>query len=198
MSSNGIDLSEYQHGTDITKMTGLDFVIAKGCQGSLSGGGFADPTFGTWAEQAKAAGVHFGTYLFFRAELLNARAQADFFCATVKPRSGMSLWIDYETYGVSGQHDAEAIGYAICEIKRNTGNKAKVGIYCDETGLAKIHPYLSEIPFNGLWLAQPSWGMTVQNPSLAWQVHQYEVFDEIDRNYSTWSRADWQSYWSWE
>ena len=197
MGTNGIDVSEYQHGTDITKMPGLDFVIAKACQGSTNGGGFEDTVYGEWAEQTEAAGAHFGAYCYFRPELLNARAQADYFCAVSRPRSGLSLWIDYETYGISGQHDAEEIGFFAAEVKRNTGNRGKIGIYCDDFGLNRILPYLAEIPYSALWNADPSRGMTVQNPSLAWQVHQYETLDNIDRDYSTWSRADWESFWTW-
>lgn len=198
MSTNGIDVSQYQAGLKLSSISGLDFTIAKASQGLTSGGGFADPHYKDFEHQANAIpGLHFGAYHFGRPEYLNARAQADYFCATAQPRSGMSLWYDYETWGVSGQYDAEEIGYFISEIKRNHGNKPKVGIYTNGEGLARIKPYLFEIPYNGLWFANPSVPMTTQNPSLAWQVHQYEVFGGIDRNYSVWSRADWESYWAW-
>ena len=194
MPANGIDVSEYQQGTDITKISGLDFVIAKATQGTT----ITDPTYEEWAGEAEKAGAQFGAYHFARAELLNARAQADFFSATARLRSGLSAWIDYETYGASGQADAEFLGYFAREVQYNSGSKRqKIGIYCNKTGLSRIKPWLHEIPYSALWLADPSSPMTTQNPGMAWQVHQYEVFEGIDRNYSTWSRADWESFWKW-
>jgi len=123
MGTNGVDVSQYQYGTDLTHMSGLDFVIAKASEGHT----IQDRSYGMWAQQAQAANAQFGAYHFFHAEALRTRAEADFFCSIARPRSGLSLWVDYETYGVSGQHDAEMLGYFIREVKGNIGNQQKVG-----------------------------------------------------------------------
>lgn len=191
--SNGIDLSSWQTGKIITGMPGLDFVIAKASEGVT----LEDDMYQSWASGAERVQAQFGAYHFAHPENLKARAEADFFCATAQPRSGLSLWVDYESYGDSGQIDAEWLGYFVCEVKRNVGNQQKVGIYCNGEGLARIQPYLHEIPYNGLWYADPDRGMTVQNPAMSWQVHQYEVFEGIDRNWSVWSAEEWISYWKW-
>ena len=193
MPSNGIDLSRFQAGVSLHGMTGLDFVIAKATEGTT----FKDASYNTFASETEAAGAQFGAYHFFHAEKLNARAQPDTFCAFARPRSGLSLWVDYETYGASGEADAEEIALFISEIKLNVGPQQKVGIYCNETGLSRIFPYRSEIPFNGLWYAQPSIPMTSQNALLPWQIHQYETLDGIDRNYSTWTPEQFKSFWTW-
>lgn len=191
--SNGIDVSQYQAETRLSTITGLDFCIAKATQGST----ITDPDYDSFAAQSENLDIQFGAYHYGRADLLAARAEADFFCSVARPRSGLSVWYDYEVYGASGQADAEVIGYWACEVKRNTGNKQKIGIYCNLTGLARIQPFLHEIPWdNALWLADRR-PMTTQNPSLAWKVHQYEVFAGIDRNYSVWPAAQWAEFWKW-
>lgn len=191
--SNGIDVSQYQKGLDLSTITGLDFVIAKATEGT----DIADPEYDNFAAQAERAGVQFGAYHFLHAEELNMRAQADFFCSVARPRSGLSVWIDYETYGATGQVDAEMIGYFAAEVKRNTGNKQKIGIYCNRYGLSRIRNYLHEIPYSALWIADPDHGMMVQGAEVGWQVHQYEVFEGIDRNWSVWSPQEWASLWKW-
>jgi GH25 family lysozyme M1 (1,4-beta-N-acetylmuramidase) len=193
MGSNGVDLSEFQAGTSLAALTGLDFVIAKASEGDT----IADPTYNLWASQAEEAGAQFGAYHFFHPETFNARAQAEFFVSVANPRSGLSLWVDYETYTPEGgQVDAEEIGLFISTVKIAVP-QAKVGIYANGTGLGKILPFLREIPFNGFWYANPSTPMTQQSAGLSWQIHQYESLDGIDRDYSTWSPAQFASYWKW-
>ena len=193
MSTNGIDLSNFQAGTSLHGMTGLDFVIAKATEGTT----FKDKSYPIFASEAEAAGAQFGAYHFFHAENMNARAQADTFCAYARPRSELSLWVDYETYGKDGQTDAEELALFISEIKLNVGQQQKVGIYCNGTGLARIFPYRAEIPFNGLWYATLDGHVDAQTAKMPWQINQYEVFQGIDRNTSIWTPAQWKSFWAW-
>jgi GH25 family lysozyme M1 (1,4-beta-N-acetylmuramidase) len=194
MPSNGVDLSDDQAGLELSSLAGLDFVIAKAVEGLTTDGA---TTYAGWAAQAEEVGAQFGAYAFFHPELLNARAQSDYFCTKANPRSGLSLWIDYETYGASGAADAEELGLFIDQIKVNVGNQQKVGIYANGTGLARILPYLAEIPFNGFWWANPSVPMTTQSTGLEWQIHQYESLNNIDRDYSTWTPGEFATYWQW-
>lgn len=192
MPSNGIDVSSYQAGLNLSTFAGLDFVLAKATEGS----NLADTSYTGFANQAKALKKIFGAYHFFHAEDLNARAQANWFMTYAKPQTGRSLWVDYETYGASPQADAEEIGYFIAEVKINFSHQ-KVGIYANATGLNRLFPYLKEIPFNGFWYARPDLPMTAQSAGLKWQIHQYETLDNIDRNYSTWSPEEFTAIWEW-
>lgn len=193
MPSNGVDVSNFNAGLELKSLSGLDFAIAKVTEGTT----FIDSTFNEFASQAKAMAIgHFGGYHFFHAENLNARAQAEFFCKHVVPRSGWSLWVDYETFGVSGQVDAEEIGFFIDEVKAEYPH-AKVGIYTNGVGLSRIRPYLPEIGFTGLWYAAPSIPMTEQIEPLPWLIHQYEELNGIDRDYCTLSVAELRSLFTW-
>ena len=78
-----------------------------------------DPTYPSWASESEDLGVAFGAYHFFHAENLNADAQADVFCAYARPRNGLMLWLDYETWGASGEQDAQEIALFSDTVKLN-------------------------------------------------------------------------------
>lgn len=142
-------------------------------------------------------GMQFGAYHFFHAENLSARAEADHFMTIAKPRSLLSLWLDYESYGASGVSDAEEIGFFIDEVKVHFP-LAKVGIYCNTVGYDRISPFLSEIPFNGLWYADPSSPATEQGVNgVDWQIHQYATIDGIDQDYWAWDIPKIVDYYTW-
>jgi hypothetical protein len=54
---------------------------------------------------------------------------------------------------------------------------------------------MSEIPYTGLWYADPSIGMTVQTTP-AWSIHQYATVDNLDRDYCENTTAFWNN-WKW-
>ena len=192
--SYGIDTSNNNGGVDITRLSPLPgFVLAKASEGT----NFEDQDYGHYAAMAEDIGAHFGAYHFFHAEKLNARAQAEFFCKCANPRSMLSLWLDYEIYGVNGATDAQEIGFFISYVKV-LFPLAKVGIYCNETGYTRIVPYLSEIPFNGLWYANPSIPAAQQGPDIFWQIHQFGTANNVDQDYSTWTTSQMQAYWKWQ
>lgn len=188
----GIDVSN--NNGALVSVVHRAFVIAKATEGT----GFTDDTFAGYVHETEMTPnvVHFGAYHFFHAENRQARAEARHFCSIAKPQSERSLWLDYETYSDNAQADAEEIGYFIDEVKVNFP-KAKVGIYANSTGLGRIFPYLSEIPFNGFWYANPSIPVDHQSTGLGWQIHQYGSIGGIDQNYWSWDAAKIKQYYAW-
>lgn len=189
---NGVDVSSNNPPGVINGKPG--FIIAKATEGTT----FTDPLYNNYAAYAFNNGIQFGAYHFFHAENLSARAEADHFMTIAKPRSLLSLWLDYETYGLSGSADAEEIGFFIDEVKVHFP-QAKVGIYCNTVGYNRISPFLAEIPFNGLWYANPSTGMTEQGTNgIDWQIHQYATVNGIDQDYWAWDLSKIVQYYTWE
>jgi GH25 family lysozyme M1 (1,4-beta-N-acetylmuramidase) len=193
--TNGIDLSHYNHPLDLSKIAGLDFVIAKRTEGTDPA--LVDTSFDSWAEQARAHNLAFGAYHVFHAQTHNARRQAEWFIEHVKPRSGWSLWVDYEEagFGPSPADDAEQLGLFNMTIKYHF-HAQKTGIYTNGDGLARIRPYLYETNYNALWYATVGQPMMAQS-SPPWQVHQYTIVNGIDRDHSVWSREQWDAYTAW-
>jgi GH25 family lysozyme M1 (1,4-beta-N-acetylmuramidase) len=191
---NGVDLSNQNGGVNLASVSPApSFLIAKASE-ALS---FTDSTYPAYAAKAFDMGIPFGAYHFFHAENKQARGEAHNFMVSARPRSLLSLWVDYETYGESGQADAEEIGFFIDEVKLNFP-RAKVGIYCNETGYNRLHPYFAEIPFQGLWYANPSIPMTAQGDNgIFWQVHQYATVGGIDRDYWDWDTGKIWQYYQW-
>lgn len=190
---NGIDVSNVNGAIISLAKLNPGFVIAKASEGTT----FVDDTYNNYRTQAADLKCHFGAYHFFHAENLKARQEARLFCAVAQPASGMSLWLDYETYGASGQADAEEMGYFIAEVK-DSFPQAKVGFYCNTVGLGRILPYLPEIGFNGFWYANPSIPVNTQDPNLAWQIHQYAVLNGIDQNFWSWPISQIDAFYTWQ
>jgi GH25 family lysozyme M1 (1,4-beta-N-acetylmuramidase) len=192
MGTYGIDISNVNGPIlDLAKLN-PGFVIAKASEGT----GFIDSTYKNYREQAAALKKPFGAYHFFHAESLTARAQSRLFCNIAQPVSGMSLWLDYESYGASGQADAEEIGYFMAEAKE-WYPQAKIGFYCNSVGLGRILPYLSEIHYDQFWYANPSIPVNTQDPNLAWQIHQYGITNGIDQNYWSLSIPQIEAHYAW-
>jgi GH25 family lysozyme M1 (1,4-beta-N-acetylmuramidase) len=191
MGFNGIDVSNNNGPVNLVTLK-PGFVIAKATEGT----DFSDPSYGRFADQAtEILKVPFGAYHFFHAEALNARAQADHFGTVARVRSMLSLWLDYETFGASGESDAEQIGFFIDEVKVNFP-LAKVGIYTNGTGLARIRPFMKEIPYNGLWYASLNGDVAPQTDP-EYQINQFAIKDGIDQDFITWTESKWRAYWTW-
>lgn len=188
----GIDVSN-NNGTP--KSVGhAQFVIAKCTQGNS----FVDTTYDRYAQIAEESKAQFGAYHYFIAGSMNARTQAKFFMRHARPRNLLSLWVDYEVYGTNGASDATELALFISTIKL-AYPKQKVGIYANETGLLRIQPHLSEIPYDSIWLAAWSVPPGEQVPGLPrWDIHQYAVSpSQVDQDYSNWSESQMQEFFTW-
>lgn len=193
LSTIGIDVSNNNRPV-ITKLdVNTRFVFAKCTEGTS----FVDSTYAHYAQLAESHGEQFGAYHFFHAETLNARAQANFFADHCRPRTFLSLWVDYETYGASGQVDAGQLGLFIAQIKLRYPH-AKVGVYANTVGFERIDRHMGEVACDAIWYANPSIPMGEQPPKLpVWQVHQYATVNGVDHNISVWTPTELRDYFAW-
>ncbi len=104
----GIDLSHWDADPewDILKASGIGFVFAKATDGSTG----VDGKFEKFRAAAKAVGIPFGAYHFFRASQ-DPIAQAKHFCSTVGPlqKGDLLPMIDWELDdGTDVSDDTEA------------------------------------------------------------------------------------------
>ena len=132
---SGIDVSHYQAGINWSEVTkaGYQFAFAKASDGLNQ-----DPTFHTFRTQAKAAGLLFGGYHFFRFDIDPVLQAKKAFSATagVAPEE-LPFFLDVEwdrqsqDYGEGTVMDdaAAAVVYrCLAEMSRLMG-ASKVGIY---------------------------------------------------------------------
>ena len=92
MAMNGIDISSYQSGINLTVVP-CDFVITKATEGT----GYVNPDYERAYAQAKAAGKCLGIYHY--ASGGNVQAEADHFLKQVGNRVGEAILIlDWESY----------------------------------------------------------------------------------------------------
>jgi GH25 family lysozyme M1 (1,4-beta-N-acetylmuramidase) len=209
MGSNGIDVSDNNGRLTLTKgFSGLDFVIAKATEGI----GFTDPTLPWYHAQARQAGVLFGAYHFGHPEQSAGKSEAFMFTGALSAiggaASGMSLWYDYEAPAAGWQttpdNDAGVITDFIGHLKDGHPH-AKVGIYSNLDGFGRILPILHAAGihvYDALWLADPTTQAETTDAPLgrfgaSWNIHQYEIFHGIDRNYSRWSREQMTAAFTW-
>lgn len=209
MGTNGIDVSNNNGRLDLTHgFTGLDFVIAKATEGT----GFVDPLLPWYHAQARAAGALFGAYHFGHMEQSAGKAEAgNFLTALAKiggPAPGMSLWYDYEAPPGGWQTTPDNDAGVITDFRSHIIDArpgAKVGIYSDLDGFGRILPILHAAGFqayDALWLADPTGQAETTDAPLArfgaaWNIHQYEEFHGIDRNYSRWDREGMTRAFAW-
>ncbi len=184
MTANGIDVSSFQGKLDLTvNLDGLQFVIAKCTEGS----NYVDLTYNHYQTQALSMGLHFGAYHFFHAERNDGLAEADWFVRHANLRSGMSVWLDYETYGPVPEVDLAQVALFAQTVYATTPVR-QVGLYANLTGYQRLGQGLADVT-TCLWLAQPTGvAETPDRPlaayDLSWTLHQYETFAGIDRDYS--------------
>ncbi len=95
MSLNGIDISNYQRGLDLSKIK-TDFVIIKATEGVS----LVMDTCDGFYQQAKQLGIHRGVYHFARPEYNSAEAEAEYFLKhTEGYRNDAIMVLDYESPG---------------------------------------------------------------------------------------------------
>ena len=118
---NGVDISAYQSGINISALSNTDFVIVKATQGT----NYTNPYFTTHIDAALAAGKKVGAYHY--ADGVGATAEADYFVSVIKPYLGkIALFLDWETGSDSSSKNAAwgNISYAkqwLDRVKELTG-----------------------------------------------------------------------------
>ncbi|UVX99602.1 MAG: glycosyl hydrolase family 25 [Bacteriophage sp.] len=99
---NGIDVSNWQRGIDVTQMHDVEFVIAKATEGT----GYVNPDCDRVYQDAKESGKKTGVYHFARKG--DAIAQAKYFVNHISGYIGQSvLVLDYESSAVD-----QGVGWA--------------------------------------------------------------------------------------
>ena len=173
---------------------GLNFVFAKVSEGT----GFADKTFPHYRTLAgHIPGVLFGGYHFAHPENMSPVSEAELFMEYADLRSGMPAWIYYETYSGTPSYDAQWINTFRNHVRANYHN-AKVGLYADLTGM---HRVAQHVTVDGFWLA--FYNNDLETPTgpmpagTSWNIHQYEIVDNIDRDYSRWTLPQMKQNFSW-
>lgn len=142
MALNGIDISNYQRGIDLTKVP-FDFMICKATEGTSIVHDTCDP----YIQTCKKLGKLWGFYHFMNAE--DPVKQADYFYQNCKNYFGEGIPVlDYEMYGRIGTAGAKKFLDRIYEL---TGVRCIVYMsrsVCTEEDWSKIATN------HALWVAQ--------------------------------------------
>ena len=175
MTMNGIDISAWQSGMDVTKVS-ADFTIIKATQGTW----YVNPYCNTHYSQAKHSGKKLGLYHY--AEGGDPVKEADYFIAQISNYIGEAiLCLDWE------KEDNAAYG-------RN--DKAWIKAFCDRVAQrigvnplvylsASIRGYADGIGNYGKWIAQYA-----NNSLTGYQAHPWNegAYDCAIRQYSSCGR----------
>ena len=146
MSMNGIDISNWQKGINVSKVP-CDFVITKATQGTS----YVNPDCDRAYQQAKKAGKCLGVYHY--ASGGDPVAEADFFLANVKGYVGEAILVlDWE----SNQNSKFSQGATWCKkwldrVYEKT--KVRALIYMSKS-VCRSYNWNSIAPNHGLWVAQ--------------------------------------------
>lgn len=142
MALNGIDISDYQRGIDLTKVP-FDFMICKATEGTSIVHSTCDP----YIQTCKRLGKLWGFYHFMNGE--DPVAQADYFFKHCENYFGEGIPVlDYEMYGRIGTAGAKRFLDRIYEL---TGVRCIVYMsrsVCNEEDWSQIAPN------HALWVAQ--------------------------------------------
>lgn len=145
MSLNGIDISSYQSGIDLTVVP-CDFVIIKATQGTS----YVNPDCDRAYQQAKRAGKLCGTYHYVGGG--NAVAEADYYVNNIKGyiRDGL-LAIDWESEQNSAWGNEAYLEQLVHRVIERTGVKPL--IYSMASRYAQVAAIAKKLDC-GLWIAQ--------------------------------------------
>lgn len=142
MALNGIDISHYQEGLDLSKVP-CDFVIIKATEGTYMVQDTCDP----WVQQAKRLGKKWGFYHFAAGG--EAIAEADFFVKNCRNYFGHGIPVlDYEMYGRKGTAWVKRF---LDRVYEQTGIRCMV--YTSRSVL-KEEDWSEVAPNHALWVAQ--------------------------------------------
>lgn len=152
MALNGIDISGWQKGIDLTAVPG-DFFISKATQGT----GFVSSDCARQVEQGRAAGKLFGTYHYISGG--NANREAEFYIKNIENWIGLGIIaLDWEQGENSAWGD---IGYLDQMTKRVI---ELTGVPPILYGSASVYNQLKQVADKhncGLWIAQyPNYNKT--------------------------------------
>ena len=136
--ANGVDVSKYQQDIDWTaaRNDGVEFALIRvGYRGSENGGLYEDPYYEQNLENAAAAGVKTGVYIFSQAiTSAEAVAEAEFLLERIKPYNiTMPVVIDYE-YVANGKGRLAKAGLS------NSEHTAVVNAFCKRVQEAGYTP----------------------------------------------------------
>ena len=145
MTLNGIDISSYQSGIDLTVVP-CDFVIIKATQGT----GYVNPDCDRAYQQAKRAGKLRGTYHYVGGG--NAVAEADYYVNNIKGylRDGL-LAIDWEAEQNSAWGNEAYLEQLVRRVIERTGIKPL--IYSMASRYAQVAAVAKKLDC-GLWIAE--------------------------------------------
>ncbi|RYQ18668.1 GH25 family lysozyme [Bifidobacterium pseudolongum] len=145
MTLNGIDISSYQSGIDLTVVP-CDFVIIKATQGT----GYVNPDCDRAYQQAKRAGKLRGTYHYVGGG--NAVAEADYYVNNIKGyiRDGL-LAIDWEAEQNGAWGNEAYLEQLVRRVIERTGIKPL--IYSMASRYAQVAAVAKKLDC-GLWIAE--------------------------------------------
>lgn len=142
MALNGIDISNYQRGLDLSKVP-CDFVVCKATEGTSIVHDTCDP----WVQQAKALGKKWGFYHFAAGG--DAIAEADFFVKNCLNYFGEGIPVlDYEMYGRKGTAWVKRFLDRVYEE-----TKVRCMVYTSRSVLTE-EDWSAIAPYHALWVAQ--------------------------------------------
>lgn len=145
MALDGIDISNWQAGIDLTKVP-ADFVIVKATQGTT----YTSPDCVRAVEQALAAGKCVGVYHYVSGG--DANAEADYFVNSVRGWLGrVVLAIDWESAQNTAWGNAAYLEAVVSRVVGTTGVKPL--IYASQSVLGVVSPIAQKYDC-GLWVAQ--------------------------------------------
>lgn len=145
MVLNGIDISNWQQGIDLSKVP-CDFVIAKATQGT----GYVSPDCARQIEQARQTGKRFGVYHYVSGG--NAVAEANYFVDNCANWVGKGLFcIDWESNENSAWGNEGYLEQVVAQVKARTGIPPI--IYVQASRYAQVAAVANRQNC-GLWIAQ--------------------------------------------
>lgn len=145
MVLNGIDISNWQQGIDLSKVP-CDFVIAKATQGT----GYVSPDCARQVEQARQTGKRFGVYHYVSGG--NAVAEANYFVDNCANWVGKGLFcIDWESNENSAWGNEGYLEQVVAQVKARTGIPPI--IYVQASRYAQVAAVANRQNC-GLWIAQ--------------------------------------------
>lgn len=145
MVLNGIDISNWQQGIDLSKVP-CDFVIAKATQGT----GYVSPDCARQIEQARQTGKRFGVYHYVSGG--NAVAEANYFVDNCANWIGKGLFcIDWESNENSAWGNEGYLEQVVAQVKARTGIPPI--IYVQASRYAQVAAVANRQNC-GLWIAQ--------------------------------------------
>lgn len=181
MAMNGIDISSYQRGLDLSKVP-CDFVIIKATEGT---GHVQSDTCDKWVQQAKSLGKKWGFYHFMNAA--DPVAQANWFVKNTMNYFGEGIPVlDYEMYGRTGTANAKKFLDRVYEL-----TSVRCLVYTSRSVLTEEN-WGAIAPNHGLWVAQYASNNTTGYQSSPWLpsgsfgawsgcvIHQYSSAGRLD------------------